>query len=110
MELGRLGIIKIKRIEKKGIFEKDDYSFTKQTNTEGKEAKLKDFQAEILKELFRKTAVADKIGKIDKVFKDSTDLKKDALDLAAQGRFVLLSALKLNFYQALEVIKDKLYK
>lgn len=110
MELGRLGIIKIERIEKKGLFGKDDYSFTKLPGTEIKESKLKDFQAEILKELFRKTSIHKTTGLIDKIFKNNPTKKKEAEDLIIENRYVLLSALKLNFYEALEVIKDKLYK
>ena len=69
IEFGRLGIIKIEKIDRKGIL--------------GKEKKLKDFQKEILKELFRKET---------------------------KNNYVLLSSLKYNFYQALDVIKTKLYK
>ena len=83
IEFGRLGIIKIEKIDKKGIFGKDDYSFTKLVGWEEKREKLKDFQKEILKELFRKET---------------------------KNNYVLLSSLKYNFYQALDVIKTKLYK
>lgn len=110
MELGRLGIIQIERIEKKGLFGKDDYSFTKLPGTEDKEEKLKDFQSEILKELFRKISVYKTVSKIEKIYKDDSAKRKQIQDLVIEERYVLLSALKLNFYEALEVIKNKLYK
>jgi uncharacterized membrane protein YgcG len=110
MELGRLGIIKIEKIDKKGPFGKDDYSFTKLSGMDVKTSKLKDFQAELLKELFRKTSTLKSVKTVESLFKGNSIKIAEIQKLIIDDRYVLLSALKLNFYEALNTIKDKLYK
>lgn len=81
IELARLGYIKIKKVEGKGLFKKDDYVFTR---TSKKPDNLKDYQVYLLEKLF-----------LAKYVKDNE---------------VRLSKLKNSFYKYLAEFKNKLYQ
>lgn len=81
IELARLGYIKLKKVEGKGLFGKDDYIFTR-INKKGDT--LKDYQMYLLEKLF-----------LDKYVKDNK---------------VRLSKLKNSFYKYLAEFKNKLYQ
>lgn len=107
VELARLGYIKIIKLPKTNVFAKQDYVFEKQKQSDDK---LKNYQQEILKELFRSTVVADTIGKLDKLFEKECSKKDQAIKGLLRGEYVSLSSLKNHFYTALPVIKKKLYE
>lgn len=107
VELARLGYIKIIKLPKTNVLTKQDYAFVKQKPSDGK---LKNYQREILKELFRSTVVADTVGKLDKLFEKESSNKDLAIQGLLKGDYVSLSSLKNHFYTALPVIKKKLYE
>jgi len=110
LELARLGLIKIKRYEVKKILgEGSEYAFIR-TQKDGSELPLKDYQKDILKELFRSPSVHSSISSVEEVLKDHPEEKAEADRLLKKDRYVLLSALKNHFYEGLPEIKKKLYQ
>lgn len=81
IELARLGYIKIKKIDGKGLLKKEDYIFSR---TNKKPVNLKDYQIYLLEKLF-----------LEKYVKDGE---------------VRLSKLKNSFYKYLAEFKNKLYQ
>lgn len=104
MELARLGYIRIEKLGKKEFAFTKEKDFTDE-NLEG----LKSYQKRLLKELFRKPNVTKSIAKAEKLFKDKSELKSVQKRLV-EGRYVLLSALKNDFYVVLSDLRDDLYE
>ena len=108
VELARMGYLKIEKIEKdKFIGKETDYALTKlKEDIKG----LNDYQTYLLEKLFDDKVVAKTIIEIEKKYKANESLMKDLLKLANEDKYVLLSALKNNFYTHLEDFKKKLYE
>ncbi len=110
LELARVGLIKIKRYEVEKFLGKDaEYAFIR-TEKDQAELPLTDYQKEILKEIFRSSSIHKSISRVEEVFKDKPDIKRQADELLNKDQLVLLSALKNHFYEGLPEIKKKLYE
>lgn len=110
VELARLGFIEIRKFEKKKLLGKEDqYAFIKKDKMVADEEKLNDYQKEILKELFRETAITKSVSIASDLFKNDKSKLKEADKLMIDKKYVLLSGLKNSFYQGLSIIKKKIY-
>ena len=110
VELARLGFIEIRKFEKKKLIGREsEYAFIKKDKAKDEE-KLNDYQKEILKELFRETAVTKSVSIASDLFKKDESKLKEADKLMLDKKYVLLSGLKNSFYQGLSLIKKKLYE
>lgn len=113
VEMARLGFIKIQRIEKKVLFGKaDEYAFIKTKITDDKDElkKLKSYQRDILKELFRSSVIHKSVKAAEDLFKDKKSELASVRRALIKKEYVLLSALTKHFYEGLPEIKKKLYK
>ena len=106
VELARLKFIKIEKLPKKNVLSKQDYAITKLNKDD---AKLTDYQKEIIKELFRNQIQSDSIFELAKLIENPTDEEKE-LKKTVGADYVTLSSLKNHFYAALPNIKKKVYK
>lgn len=109
VELARLGFIQIQKLEKKKIIGKEvDYAFVKTEKFEDQDS-LKKYQKDILKELFRKSAILRSTKKFKEIYKNTPDyeLLKEKL---FKFEFVLKSSLKDHFYTGLDAIRKDLYE
>lgn len=109
VELARLSYLKIQKIEKKGILGKTDYLFV--DTSRGKDlGKLKDFQKEIFKSIFKKKSIETNFDFLEKILKGNKTAM-DAIKKFSEGKDkVLLSSLANSFYKDLEKIRKSLYK
>ena len=108
VELARLGFIKIVRLEEKGfLHKKADFEFIKLSRDR---APLREYQKYLLDEIFRSNLVLKSIPIAEKKFKDLPDKLKAAQKGLIEKEYVLMSALKDNFYTSLESFKKKVYE
>jgi uncharacterized membrane protein len=106
VELARLKIIRIQKVENSGILAKDDYLFIKENKAEL--TKLKKFQLSIYEALFNTDIVEEskrKLGKL-KDFPGKSEIEK----LASDGNVTLLSGVRNHFYKKLPDIRNELYQ
>ena len=108
VELARLGYLKIVRLEEKRFLrKKTDFEFIK---LDKDRSKLREYQKYLLNELFRSNLIFKSIPIAEKKFNNLPDKLKTAQKHLIDKEYVLMSALKNQFYVVLDPFKKKVYE
>ncbi len=107
VELARLKYLEIHKLTAKKLLGTDvDYAFVK---LEGSKSKLEPYQQYLLDKLFTDKRLEKSQKRFDKLAKDSQQQLEQVIKQRDKQSYVLLSALKDDFYKDLDKFRKQLY-